>query len=126
MIEIGIPIAIAVLVGVLLVTSYVERMYAEMGKFLSREFQENVEIYEHRVEPRLGLSRQKISTSFSVLTQLTTAALGIVSAYAVLHDTESHPREMLTAGIGLVHPWGVSGRPPKRPRRWVVHHLAWR
>ena len=35
MIEIGIPIAIAVLVGVLLVTSYVERMYAEMGKFLS-------------------------------------------------------------------------------------------
>jgi len=102
MMEIGIPIAIAVLVGVLLVTSYVERMYAEMGKFLSREFQENVEIYEQRVEPRLGLSRQKISTSFSVLTQLTTAALGIVSAYAVLHDTESHPREMLTAGIGLV------------------------
>jgi CBS domain containing-hemolysin-like protein len=102
MLEIGIPIAIAVLVGVLLVTSYVERIYAEMGKLLSREFQENVEIYEQRVEPRLGMSRQKISTSFSLLTQLTTAALGILSAYAVLHDTESHPREMLTAGVGLV------------------------
>jgi putative hemolysin len=102
MIELGIPITIAVLVGILLLTSYVERMYAEMGKFLSREFQENVEVYEQKVEPRLGLGRQKISTSVSILTQLTTAALGIVSSYAVLHDTESHPREMLTAGIGLV------------------------
>jgi CBS domain containing-hemolysin-like protein len=102
MMETAIPIAIVVLVGVLLLTSYVERIYAEMGKFLSREFQENVEVYEQQVEPRLGMNRQKLSSSFSVLTQLTTAALGILSAYAVLHDAESHPREMLTAGIGLV------------------------
>jgi len=102
MIGIGIPITIAVLVGILLLTSYVERMYAEMGKFLSREFQENIDVYERRVEPKLGMARERVSTSVSVLTQLTTAALGIVSAYAVLHDTDSHPREMLTAGIGLL------------------------
>lgn len=99
---IAITITIAVLVGILLLVSYVERMYAEMGKFLSREFQENIEVYEKRVEPRLGVSRQKASTSFSVLTQLATAGLGIVSAYAVLRDTQSKPRELLTAGIALV------------------------
>ena len=98
----GISITIVVLVGVLLLASYVERMYAEMGKFLSREFQENIEVYEQRVEPRLGITRQKISTSVSVLTQLATAGLGIVSAYAVLRDTESKPRELLTAGVALV------------------------
>jgi len=98
----AITIAIVVLVGILLLASYVERMYAEMGKFLSREFQENIEVYEQRVEPRLGVSRQKASTSFSVLTQLATAGLGIVSAYAVLRDTQSKPRELLTAGIALV------------------------
>ena len=99
---IAITITIVVLVGVLLLSSYVERMYAEMGKFLSREFQENIEVYEKRVEPRLGVSRPKASTSFSVLTQLATAGLGIVSAYAVLRDTQSKPRELLTAGIALV------------------------
>src|SRR5215470_14316630 len=95
----AIAITLVLLVGILLLASYVERVYAEMGKFLSREFQENIEVYEQRVEPRLGVSRQKASTSFSVLTQLATAGLGIVSAFAVLRDTGSRPRELLTAGI---------------------------
>ena len=99
---IAISITIGVLVGILLLASYVERMYAEMGKFLSREFQENIEVYERRVEPRLGVSRRKASTSVSVLTQLATAGLGIVFAFAVLRDTESKPRELLTAGVALV------------------------
>src|SRR5260370_23073792 len=77
-------------------------MSAEMGKCLARESQERIDVYERRGEPKLGMARERVSTSVSVLTQLTTAALGIVSAYAVLHDTDSHPREMLTAGIGLL------------------------
>src|SRR5260370_38762605 len=77
-------------------------MSAEMGKCLARESQENIDVYERRCEPKVGMARERVSTSVSVLTQLTTAALGIVSAYAVLHDTDSHPREMLTAGIGLL------------------------
>ena len=55
----NIPLAILLLVlmGLLALVSYVDRLYAEMGKFLSREFQENIEAYEERVEPRLNVSR---------------------------------------------------------------------
>src|SRR5260370_20050928 len=77
-------------------------MSAEMGKCLARESQENIDVYERRCEPKVGMARERVSTSVSVLTQLTTAAMGIVSAYAVLHDTDSHPREMLTAGIAVL------------------------
>ena len=52
-------IAIGLLCLLLLLSSYVERVYAEMGKFLSREFQENIEIFEKHVEPRLKVSRAR-------------------------------------------------------------------
>ena len=42
------------MLGVADAVSYVERMYTEMGKFLSREFQENIEAYEQKVEPVWG------------------------------------------------------------------------
>jgi CBS domain containing-hemolysin-like protein len=97
----AIPIAIALLAGVLLLTSYVERVYAEMGKFLSREFQENIDVFEQRVEPRLGVSRTRASLSMSVLTQLSTAALSVLTAYAMLHE-EPHRREIVQSLVGLV------------------------
>ena len=57
----GIAISVVVLLGVLSLASYVERVYAEQGKFLSREFQENVESFEAEVEPRLGVSPERAS-----------------------------------------------------------------
>ena len=41
-------IALLVLIGILTLVSYVDSLYAEMGKFLSREFQENIEAFENR------------------------------------------------------------------------------
>ena len=73
-----------------------------MGKFLSREFQENIEVFEQKVEPRLGVSRQRASLSMSVLAQVSTAALGLLSAFVVLHDLESHAREIVSASVGLL------------------------
>ncbi|PYX77637.1 MAG: HlyC/CorC family transporter, partial [Acidobacteria bacterium] len=73
-----------------------------MGKFLSREFQENIEVFEKKVEPRLGVSRQRASLSMSVLAQVSTAALGLLSAFVVLHDLESHAREIVSASVGLL------------------------
>ena len=51
--EMSLPLAILLLVlmALLALVSYVDRLYAEMGKFLAREFQENIEAYEERVEP---------------------------------------------------------------------------
>src|SRR5580658_10064077 len=56
-------LVIAILLVVLTLSSYVARLYAEMGKFLSGEFQENIDVWELKIEPRLGLSRERIALS---------------------------------------------------------------
>ena len=95
-------IAMGLLCLVLLLSSYVERVYAEMGKFLSREFQANIDVFEQQVEPRLKVSRSRASLSMSLIAQLSTAALGIISAYTLRHDIESHAREIISAVVGLL------------------------
>ena len=42
------------LLVLLTVVSYVDRLYTEIGKFLSREFQDNIDNFEQKVEPRLA------------------------------------------------------------------------
>ena len=82
----GLIVAVALLLAVDTLVSYAERLYTEMGKFLSREFQENIEAFEQQVEPRLGVSRDKAALSFAVLEQLTMAAISILVAYGVFRD----------------------------------------
>ncbi len=71
-------ILIALLLGVLTLASYVDRLYSEMGKFLAREFQENIDVWEQRVEPRLGLKRDHIALSAAILMHLSLAFLTLV------------------------------------------------
>ena len=54
---IGASIALALLFGLLTLVSYVDRLYQEIGKFLSRDFQDNIDTFEQIVEPRLGVTR---------------------------------------------------------------------
>jgi CBS domain containing-hemolysin-like protein len=49
-----------------------------MGKFLAREFQENIDLWEQRVEPRLGMNRDRISLSAALLMHLSLAFLTLV------------------------------------------------
>jgi putative hemolysin len=70
-------LVIAVLLAILTLSSYISRLYAEMGKFLSGEFQENIDVWEQKIEPRLGLSRERISLSAAVLTQFSLASLAL-------------------------------------------------
>jgi putative hemolysin len=76
-------VAFVALLAVETLVSYVERIYTEMGKFLSREFQENIEVFETQVEPRLHAGRERAALSFAVLEQLTTAAIAVLLAYTV-------------------------------------------
>lgn len=101
-VHVAVIITIGVLAGLLALVSYVERVYAEMGKFLSREFQENIEVFEQRVEPRLGVSRNRAALSMSILAQVITATIAVLSAYAVLHDRNYHPFEIAEASISLL------------------------
>jgi CBS domain containing-hemolysin-like protein len=71
-------ILIFLLLVILTLSSYVDRLYSEMGKFLSREFQENIDAWEQLVEPKLRLSREHLTLSAAVISQLSLACLTLI------------------------------------------------
>ena len=72
-------VLLAALLVILTLAAYVDRVYSEMGKFLAREYQDNIDSWEELVEPRLRLGRESIAQSASVLRQLTLAGLAMLS-----------------------------------------------
>ncbi|HSZ16403.1 MAG TPA: hemolysin family protein [Terracidiphilus sp.] len=95
------PLTIFFLVlAALIVTlaSYISRVYSEYGKILSREVQENLDAWEEKVEPHLGLSREHAAISASVLQQL---ALGVIALEfgAILFDRGPHMGRPTSAEI---------------------------
>lgn len=98
---IALAIVLAVLLLLLTLASYVERIYTEMGKFLSREFQENIEAYEVKVEPRLHGARDRAPLSMAVLTQLSTAGIAMVFLYLVMDDFLWDWKEIAEALLGV-------------------------
>ena len=99
--NIAAAVAIAVLLFVLTLTSYVDRLYSEMGKFLAREFQENIDAWEKFVEPRLGLGREYLSLSAPVLAQLSLACLTLLFG-AMLFDRTPVNDRPTPAEVGQV------------------------
>lgn len=100
--NLGIMFAVFVLMCLLTLVSYVDRVYQEAGKFLSREFQDNIDVFEQKIEPKLGLSRGRASLAMAVLTQLTLAAITFLIAYLVFADPYWNIYEILQATIVLV------------------------
>jgi putative hemolysin len=90
------------LLGLLTLVSYVERLYTEIGKFLSREFQDNIDAFEHNVEPRLHVSRARAALSMAVLTQMTTAAIAMLVGFTVFRDRAWSIYEILQATLTLI------------------------
>jgi len=95
-------IALLVLLGVLTLVSYVDSLYAEMGKFLSREFQENIEVYEQEIEPRLKVSRERASLSMAVLVPITVAGIALLIAFMVFTDRGWTRAEIAQAALSIV------------------------
>jgi putative hemolysin len=86
--------------------SYISRVYSEFGKILSREVQDNIDAWEEKVEPHLGLSREHAAISAAVLEQL---ALGMIALEfgVVLFDRAPHMArptypEIVQAVLGVV------------------------
>ncbi len=83
-------IVLVVLAAVIdMFAAYMSRIYSEFGKILSHEVQENLDAWEEKVEPLIGLSREHAAISAAVLQQLT---LGIIALGigAVLFDRAPH------------------------------------
>jgi CBS domain containing-hemolysin-like protein len=68
-------VLLPLLLATLALSAYIDRVYSEMGKFLAREYQDNIDAWEERVEPRLHLGRESVALSASVLRQLSLAAV---------------------------------------------------
>jgi putative hemolysin len=80
-------LVLILLLGILALAAYVDRVYSEMGKFLAREYQDNIDAWEEVVEPRLRLGRESIALSASVLRQLSLAALALFSGLRLYTHT---------------------------------------
>src|ERR1700728_5387157 len=98
----GVSVALLFLVALLTLVSYVDRVYQEVGKFLSREFQDNIDVFEHKIEPELGVARSRAALSMAVLTQLTMAAIALLIGFLVFSEESWSIYEILQATISLI------------------------
>jgi CBS domain containing-hemolysin-like protein len=94
--------AILLLCGLLTLVSYVERLYTESGKFLTREFQENIEAFEQLVEPRLVSASGRAFLAIAVLGQLSTATIALLIGRLLFSDARWIWPEIIQAMVGLV------------------------
>ena len=100
--NLSLSILLVVLLAILTLVSYVDRLYHEMGKFLSREFQENIDAYEQLVEPKLGFSGERVSLSMAMLTQICMASIGVLIGYMLFTDSRWVALDLLQAAVSLV------------------------
>jgi putative hemolysin len=136
--------AIAMVVLLALVetlASYISRIYAEFGKILSREVQDNLDAWEERIEPHLGLTREHAGISALVLQQLALSLIALEFG-AVLFDRAPHLArptygEIAQAVLGVVlvvvfcsqvFPWLLFERTRGRwavRLMWAIRLLLW-
>jgi putative hemolysin len=97
----SLSIVLLVLIALLTLVSYADRIYDEAGKFLSREFQENIDVFETKIEPRLGASRDRARLSMAVLTPLIMAGIGLLIGCVVFRSATWTSAELLQALVGI-------------------------
>ncbi len=100
--SIWLSVLLVLLLAILTLVSYVDRLYHEMGKFLSREFQENIEAYEQSVEPRLGFTSERVELSMAVLTQVCTASIGVLIGYMLFTENRWVALDLVQVAVSLV------------------------
>lgn len=93
---------IAVVLGILALASYADRIYFEIGKFLSREYTENIDAWETVVEPRLRLSRESAATCASLLRQVAIATLAFLFAMQLRGDSLRSPGQVFRSAFELL------------------------
>jgi putative hemolysin len=84
-------VLLAVMLVVLALAAYVDRVYSEMGKFLAREYQDNIDAWTRAVEPRLHLGRESVALSASVLRQLALAGIALIAGLRLYVHVKAMP-----------------------------------
>jgi len=76
-------LALLILIAIETLASYMSRVYAEFGKILSREVQENLDAWEEYIEPHLGLTRDHAALCSAVLAQLSFGLIALILGEAL-------------------------------------------
>jgi CBS domain containing-hemolysin-like protein len=95
-------LVIAVLLVMLALAAYVDRIYTEMGKFLAREYQDNIDAWTRAVEPKLRLGRESIALSASVLRQLALAAVALIAGLRLYVHIKNSPMLARAPTVGEI------------------------
>ncbi len=95
-------VLLLILLGLLILTAYVDRVFKEAGRFLSREFQENIDYFEHHIEPRLGVSPQRAALAMAVLPQILLGTVAFLLAYTVFEHPAWTWVELFQAAVTLI------------------------
>ncbi len=133
-------VVILVLAVIETLASYISRVYSEFGKILSREVQENLDIWEERIEPHLALTREHAAISAQVAQQLALGLMALVFG-ALLFDhggrVQPSAGEIVQALVGVVLvivfcnqalPWLLFERTKGRWAArilWLIRLLLW-
>jgi putative hemolysin len=103
------PLALLVmllLAAIATLASYIRRVYAEYGKILAHEVQDNLDAWEEQVEPRLGLGREHAALCAAVLEQFTIALIalwiGAILFYGAPDVGRPTPLEIFQAILAVV------------------------
>jgi CBS domain containing-hemolysin-like protein len=89
-----------------ILASYINRVYSEFGKILTREVQENLDAWEAKVEPQLGLTRDHAAICAAILQQVALVLIALEFG-ALLFDRTPHLgppawAEIIQAVLGVV------------------------
>ncbi len=86
--SVAFALTLTLLLLVLAISAYMDRIYSEMGKFLAREYQDNIDAWEELVEPRLGLGRESVALSASMLRQVSLSGVALVLGIRLARDAQ--------------------------------------
>lgn len=84
----------------LLLFSYVHRLYSEKGRLLLGS-KDNVDFFENQIEPRLGVKTERAELTFSLLTQVDLVVLALLVAFWNLGEPV-HWQTLIEGGVFLV------------------------
>ena len=68
----------------LVVFSYLDRVYRELGRVTTGRLHDNLDIFEAEIEPRLGMGRRRAALAFSLLAQLWLVVVAVGTARGVI------------------------------------------
>lgn len=92
-------LAILLLALIEMLAAYISRIYAEFGKILSREVQENLDVWEEQIEPHIGLTRDHAALCAAVLQQLALVFIALIFGAALFMEPLRHQHEEIAEAV---------------------------